>query len=205
MSTLPKTEISPRRILDVTRGLLIQQGLTQLSIRMIARAVGCSVGSIYFHFKNKDELIHALIEEGFDKLVALQDATEAAITDPRSRLSALCRNYYNFALSNPEYYEIMFTLKPERMARYPAEKYRKARRSVEVVSRAVEAYSRQQQTNVPHPYLAAHLIWCFMHGIVTLMQARRIDRSILPEAIIETSIQQILNANLTPPPAPAGG
>ncbi|MCB0293643.1 MAG: helix-turn-helix transcriptional regulator, partial [Calditrichaeota bacterium] len=72
MATLPKTEINPRRILDVTRALLVQQGLTQLSIRMIARAVGCSVGSIYFHFKNKDELIHALIEEGFDKLVALQ-------------------------------------------------------------------------------------------------------------------------------------
>lgn len=195
MAFLPQVDIR-RTILDVTRRLLIEQGITQLSTRMIAREVGCSVGTIYFYFENKDVLIHALIEEGFDKLVEIQEQTETSIADPLERLKALCRNYITFALENPEYYEIMFMLKPERMARYPQEKYRKARRSLEVLATALEEGTASGIMRVAKPYLEAHLIWSFMHGIVSLLQVKRIDRRIGQDTIINGAIAQIVEMNL---------
>lgn len=195
MAFLPQVDIR-RTILDVTRRLLIEQGITRLSIRMIAREVGCSVGTIYFYFENKDVLIHALIEEGFDKLVEIQEQAETSIADPLERLETLCRNYITFALENPEYYEIMFMLKPERMARYPQEKYRKARRSLEALAAALEEGTANGLMNVAEPYMEAHLIWSFMHGIVSLLQAKRIDRRIEPDTIVDAAIGQIIEMNL---------
>lgn len=195
MAFLPQVDIR-RNILDVTRRLLIEQGTTRLSIRMIAREVGCSVGTIYVYFENKDVLIHALIEEGFDKLVEMQEQTEKAVSDPLQRLSALCRNYIRFAMQNPEYYEIMFMLKPERMARYPAEKYRKARRSLEIIAAALEQCGAKGLMSVAEPYLEAHLIWAFMHGIVSLIGVKRIDHRFAEAEITEAAIQRIIEMNL---------
>jgi AcrR family transcriptional regulator len=179
-----------RRILDVTRELVVQRGVTQVSIRMIASAVGCSVGTIYTYFGNKDVLIHSLIEEGFNRLVESQLSIAETVSDPLERLKALCRNYVRFGLNNPEYYEIMYHLNPERMARYPAEKYRKARRSLEVLAEALEDSTRSGQMKVSDAYLGAHIVWSMLHGLVTLIQFKRVDKRIQQDVLIEQTIQQ---------------
>ena len=84
-----------RKILDETRQLLIDKGINDLSIRMISRSVGCSVGTIYFYFENKDVLVHALIEEGFEKLVAAQE-NGAEVSSGAENLAHLCRVYVEF-------------------------------------------------------------------------------------------------------------
>ncbi len=182
-----------RRILDVTRQLLVEHGVTHVSVRMIATAVGCSVGSIYVYFENKDVLIHALIEEGFERLTESQRAIEAAVVDPTERLRALCRNYIRFGLENPEYYEIMYHLSSERMARYPAEKYRKARQSLEVLATALAEATARGKMKIDDPYLGANLIWSMLHGLVTLFQFKRIDKKIDPATLIDSAIEQAVH------------
>src|SRR5690554_5101522 len=54
-------------ILDAARHLITREGFRDVSMRMIARAVGCSVSSIYLYFPSKDSLIHTLIYEGFER------------------------------------------------------------------------------------------------------------------------------------------
>lgn len=186
-----------RRILDATRKFLIEHGIENLSIRMIATEVGCSVGSIYVHFANKDVLIHDLIEEGFEKLIHLQETVAKSVIDPIERLKALCRNYLNFAVENPGYYEIMFMLKPERMLRYPAEKYRRARRNLEFISDTLAEANAETLTTVKDPYLGAHLIWAFMHGVISLGITKRVDRRIGEEKMIDSAIEQISKMSFT--------
>lgn len=184
-----------RRILDTTRKFLIEHGIEKFSIRMIASEVGCSVGAIYTHFANKDVLIHDLIEEGFDKLIELQETVAAAVYHPIERLKALCRTYINFAIDNPGYYEIMFMLKPERMARYPAEKYRRARRNLEIIAETLKKANAEGLMKVNDPYFGAHLVWSFLHGVISLLQVKRIDRKIGRKKIIEATIEQIAQMN----------
>ena len=48
--------------------ITLPSGYAALSTRRIASAVGCTATSIYLHFKSKDSLIYALLDEGFQAL-----------------------------------------------------------------------------------------------------------------------------------------
>lgn len=182
-----------RRILDEARRLLLAEGYTRLSMRRLAREIGYSPTSIYLHFQNKDALFHALIDEGMDRLYDALRATEASgPDDPVERLAALCRAYVRFGLDNGELYEVMFLLHPEHMDRYPAEKYRRARRNLDLFARALAAGAEAERLWVPQPRVAASVVWAALHGAVSLLLARRLDVRIEPEAFVETAVAHAL-------------
>ena len=190
----PSVDTDLRRvILDSTRHLLVRDGYQSVSMRKIARAIGYSATSIYLHFENKDVLIHALIEEGMDQLLEALKAVEAAHpADPIACLQALCRRFVDFGLENPEYYEIMFMLHPERMERYPAEKYRRARRNLDVIAATLADGVVQGVMVVEDVRVAA------LHGAVSLLLVRRVDVRIDPDAFIEATITQTMQGVLAP-------
>ena len=181
-----------RLILDHARHLLVADGYEALSMRKIAGSVGCSATSIYLHFDNKDALTHALISEGMDRLHAALEAAEAGLSAPRARLDALSHAYVRFGLANPEYYEVMFQLRPERMARYPAEAYRRARRNVERFEAALEAGAADGTLAVAAPESAYAALWTALHGLVSLTLARRIDVKTEGAAFRDAAIAQAL-------------
>lgn len=194
-----------RTILDRTRHLLVEEGYNNLSMRKIARAVGCSATSIYLHFENKDALFHALIDEGFARLNETVQDSAAAHADPVSRLEALSRRYVYFGLDNPEYYEIMFMLHPERMARYPAAKYRRARRNLDLFAEALHDGVEAGQFDVDDPAVAASVLWAALHGAVSLLLARRMDVRIEREAFVEGVVRHAIAGfcfpvDVVPPP-----
>ncbi len=183
-----------RAILDQARHLLVEEGYNQLSMRKIGRAVGCSATSIYLHFDGKDALIHALIDEGMTRLYdRLAAADEAAGPDPAARLEAIARAYVRFALDNPEYYQVMFQLHPERMARYPVEHYRRARRNLELQARALADGVEQGLFAVDNPDVGAHVLWTAMHGLVSLLLAERVDVKIADEAFVDAAIRHAID------------
>jgi AcrR family transcriptional regulator len=53
-----------RQILKTAAGMLAQKGYHQTTVEEIARALGVAKGTIYYHFKNKEELYLAIIQEG---------------------------------------------------------------------------------------------------------------------------------------------
>ncbi len=181
-----------RTILDHTRHLLVEEGYNNLSMRKIARAVGCSATSIYLHFENKDALFHALIEEGMARLnEALQDVADAH-ADAVERLEILSRRYVAFGLDHPEYYEVMFMLHPERMSRYPAEKYRRARRNLELFAEALHDGAEAGQFDVDDPAVGASVLWAALHGAVGLLLARRVDVRIERDAFVEAVVRHAI-------------
>ncbi len=191
-----------RLILDTTRHLLVEDGYASLSMRKIARAIGYSATSIYLHFENKDALFHALIDEGMDRLhQALKAVEKVHPDDPIARLHALCRRYVAFGLENPEYYEVMFMLHPQHMERYPAEKYRRARRNLDLFAAAVAAGGARGVLAVEDARVATSVVWSALHGAVTLLLARRVDVRIDEAAFIEAAIRHSLRG-FVPLPEP---
>ena len=51
-----------RRILDVALELFIEQGYDRTSLREIAERLGFSKAALYYHYKAKDDILHALAE-----------------------------------------------------------------------------------------------------------------------------------------------
>ena len=185
----PAAPAPPRRegdlrtaVLDAARQLLVREGYRDLSMREVSRLVGCSVSSIYLYFANKDALVHALMDEGFARWHRrmLELAEEGAGEPAARRLEAVCRAYVAFGLANPEFYEIMYMFHSDRMARYPKELFRRARRNLELMGALVA----ECRAGVGRPAGAAEddvavttaALWAALHGIVSTVIADRLDR-----------------------------
>jgi len=185
-----------RRILDTARHLLVQDGYSNLSMRRIARQIDYSATSIYLHFDNKDVLLHALIDEGMNQLYKELSDVDEAHHKPVLRLEALCKCFIQFGLQNPEYYEIMFQLRPERMERYPPEKYREARRNLDFFGEALAEGADQNELIVDDPRVSASAIWASLHGTVSLLLAERVDVRIDRDEFIDAAIDQTIRSYL---------
>ena len=55
--------IKKENILESARKVLTEQGINKLSLRKIAAETGCAAPSIYYYFKNKQEIVAGLWEE----------------------------------------------------------------------------------------------------------------------------------------------
>lgn len=96
-------------ILDASRSIFLEKGYYQTSIRTIAERIDYSPGTIYLYFKEKDEIFHALHEEGFRRLIAQMEPLQF-VSDPFERLKAMGRIYMEFAKNNKDFYDLMFIM-----------------------------------------------------------------------------------------------
>jgi AcrR family transcriptional regulator len=199
-----------RHILDGARHLLVRGGYQNLSMRRLARAIGYSATSIYLHFESKDDLFHALINEGMERLQArLREAAglgessddASSALDPSAQLEALCRAFAHFGLENPEYYDVMFLLRPAAMERYPPEKYRRARRNLDLVQNILRRGAERGQFDAPDSLAAASALWASLHGTVSLLLARRVDVRLDADTLVEEAVRQALRGVAAAPVA----
>ncbi len=175
--------------MDATRSLLVREGYESLSMRKIANVVGCSVSSIYLYFDNKDELVHALMDEGFQRWYEIVRDGYSIPGTPYHRLETHCRQYIDFGLENPEFYEIMYMFHTKRMARFPRALYRRASRSMDVLTQLVQECAPDQFANEEEARVHAHVVWAILHGVVSTIIAQRLDIRLNRDAYIATSIQ----------------
>jgi AcrR family transcriptional regulator len=96
-------------ILDAAREIFLEKGFQQASIRNIAEKIEYSPGTIYLYFKEKDEIFHALHEEGFGRFLTQMQPLQH-VSDPFERLKAMGRVYIDFALKNKDFYDLMFIM-----------------------------------------------------------------------------------------------
>jgi AcrR family transcriptional regulator len=97
-------------ILKTAMNLFLDKGFENITIRNIAEKIEYSPATIYLYFKNKDEILYTLRREGFEKLYEHQK-TSLKLNDPLKRLHKHGEAYIQFALENPEYYDLMFMMR----------------------------------------------------------------------------------------------
>lgn len=192
MTTSTATDLR-QSILDVARHLLVTYGYEQLSMRKIAAEIGCSAMAIYVHFENKDALVHVLIEEGMERMYGALQGAAAREEEPQRQLDRVCRAFFEFALMNPEYYTVMHIVDSARLGRYPVEKYRRARRSLELLEEILRAgHARGQLLLVGDALVGASVVWAMLHGAASLIISRRLDTGIDRGAFVEAHLSRIL-------------
>ena len=86
-----------------------ERGVQELSLRELARDVGVSHGAPRRHFSDRQALLDALAEAGFERLGAeLRSAVDDAGDDFQARLRATGAAYVRFATRDAALLELMF-------------------------------------------------------------------------------------------------
>lgn len=188
-----------RSILDAACDLFATGNYKEVSIRKIADAIEYSPAVIYLHFKDKDEILDTLAEEGFILLSEQLEAIPA--TDPVERLREAGRTYIRFALARPHYFRIMFELGGsfDRLTGSYQSKQVMSQRAYGYTAAAVHDAVEQGLFDSTHDELViGHTLWAHVHGAAALGLAGRLG--ILPddkrdeffEACVDTAIRGFL-------------
>lgn len=153
-------------ILDAARTIFLQKGYHDTSIRNIAEKIEYSPGTIYLYFKEKDEIFHALHEEGFRKMTSMMLPLQF-VEDPFQRLKALGRVYMDFAENNKDFYDLMFIMQaPMNMEAEDCwEEGDQALNFLKNVIRDCQAKGHFQGQDVDD---LSFIIWSAMHGMCAL-------------------------------------
>ena len=99
-----------QHILDAAKLLFTKHGYDATSIRKIANVIEFSPTTIYLYYRDKNDILYALHQEGF-KMLGTSFNDLVKITDPLERLKAMGRAYLQFALDHSDFYELMFIMK----------------------------------------------------------------------------------------------
>lgn len=89
-------------ILHAAYDILIAKGYYETSMDEIAARVGISKGTLYLHFKSKEDLVFMMIEQAASKFLSLIDQIVKQSTSVRDRLQqVLLESYRNIQNGRP--------------------------------------------------------------------------------------------------------
>jgi TetR/AcrR family transcriptional regulator len=102
-----RSEATKRGILDVARRHFSPMGFEGTSTRNIAKEAGINHSLIVYHFKNKDGLWKAVMEDLFAAVAAHAKQHPASGNDPVEILRANLNAFVSFCARHPELHRIM--------------------------------------------------------------------------------------------------
>jgi AcrR family transcriptional regulator len=102
-----------REILHIARELFINDGYEKFSMRKLAEKIDYSPTTIYFYFRDKDDLLFAICEEVAEQFFANLNHIRANYTDPIETLRQALLYMIEFGFNNPNQYKVFFFTSPD--------------------------------------------------------------------------------------------
>jgi AcrR family transcriptional regulator len=176
-----------RQTIVATAGeLFLEQGYDHFSLRKVAERIGYSPTTIYLYFRDKDDLLFTVVDEGFTRFGQQLQAAAASTEDPWERVIALGRAYIAFGLQNQLYYQLMFMQRADFLT-YERKGEGQPRLATFVVLQ--KAVQQAIEAGVIRPGDAetySNVLWAMVHGMVSL--------AISLPAFYGTRLQQTMEA-----------
>ncbi|MCD4677229.1 MAG: TetR/AcrR family transcriptional regulator [Desulfobacula sp.] len=163
-------QIRRNQILDAARTLLFSTGIDSISISKIAEQAELGVGTIYFYYKNKEQIFVALQQEG----VAILYSTILQIFKTKighqEKLKQIAFSYYRFSEEQKNYFDIInYFLSSPIVFFEPNLKNRidMSGRKILLIIRDIVADGVQQGVfNEKDPGKFSIMFWGTLHGLI---------------------------------------
>lgn len=161
-------------ILATARELFLMKGFEATTIRNIAEKIEYSPSTIYQHFKDKNEIFYTIHSEAFAELVRYLNASEMH-KNPMDQLIALGQIYIQFALENPELYDLMFIMEaPIDFLNYLEDaNWIEGKMAFDYLKSVIANCIQQGLIKETDLESLSYLIWSTVHGLVTISIRKR--------------------------------
>src|SRR5262249_13796730 len=151
-------------LIQAAQEILEAEGLAALSLRGVARRAGVSPAAPYHHFPDKQALLDAVAERGFDALTAAMTTRMDKVSGGAGRLDASGIGYVAFAVGNPALFGLMFSAVGQNPS--AGTSLDSARRhAYAVFQEAVAAWSPDGNADAAE----CVRLWALVHGIAKLV------------------------------------
>jgi AcrR family transcriptional regulator len=171
-------------IVTAARELIEETGSAEaVTLRAVARRVGIAAQSIYGHFSSPEQIVRAVIAQGFEEFLGHLHAARAGLDEPRARLLAAGQGYLSFGAEHPNLYALLFARNPvpqggARGAQAPDLRLHEdggegvdrlvGAESFELLVNDVAAAAAAGASQSTDPFVTATAMWVALHGLVLL-------------------------------------
>jgi AcrR family transcriptional regulator len=172
-------------LLEQAERTVRERGVQALSLRELAREVGVSHAAPRRHFPDRQALLDALAEAGFERLGAeLRAARERAGEDFQARLQATAAAYIRFATRDAALLELMFAGKHREQA---GALHEAAERAFAVLLELIEQGQAEGALDAGEPERVGLVLFATIQGIAALVSAGMVDAEQLDELLADAA------------------
>jgi len=157
-------------ILEVARKLVLAHGASGLTMRRLGDALGVSAPAVYRHYRDKQELLEGLVDEG-NAILSRYLAEACTEAHPPARLERIAAQYARFAVEQAAFYGILF-LSADRPKMDVLPRQRTSR-NFDVLVDCVREGVDGGWLRPADPVLVAISLWAQWHGLVAMFRAGR--------------------------------
>ena len=161
-----------QRLCEVALQRFAENGFAGVTLRALARDLGCSYATPYRYFRDKEHIFAAVRALAYERFGAALESAAVGEPDPERRLRLMLKSFVRFAKEEPQAYRMMFELHQPGPDLHP-EYWAKERQTWTIwedeVRHAVEA-----GVLIGDPPVVAHLFWSGIHGVVALYLAGKL-------------------------------
>lgn len=155
-------------ILTAAGELFLERGYEHFSLRQVAERIGYSATTIYLYFKDKDDLLFTVVDEGFLRFGQQLSAAAASTDDPLARLDAMGQAYLDFGLRNKLHYQLMFMQRTDFLMKERPGEDQPRIDSFGVLQQAVQQALDAGALQPGDVKLYSDTLWSVVHGPVAL-------------------------------------
>lgn len=103
-----RSEAMKHAILDAAIKIEMEEGSEKITVRKIGDMIGYSTGVIYYHFKDKQDIVRA-IDEKLDEEAynTVRSYIDFSLTE-RESIKKICISIYNLSKNSPDEYNRLF-------------------------------------------------------------------------------------------------
>lgn len=175
-------------IITAAGQLFVERGYTGFSMRQLAEQIGYAPATLYLYFRDKDDLLFTVVDEGFARFGQALAAAAMQSDDPWTQLDAMGRAYVTFGIENPAYYQLMFIWRVDFLtAAGPGDEQTRLE-SFLILQRTVQAAMEAGHIRNGDAETISDALWAQMHGIVTLAIAMPGFEQPRLDQLLETSL-----------------
>lgn len=169
MPRKPLTQVDIKRFrdsfCDAAYKLYVQQSYEAVTMRGVAKALGCSPMAAYRYFENKEDVFASLRAMRFQDLAKALESVPSA-SSPLKYLRALGSAYADFAHKAPHAYRLLYMTPVDPLKIFP-EVIKAQEQTRKVLFNATQQVVDSGDIE-GDPMLLAHTLWASIHGLVSL-------------------------------------
>jgi AcrR family transcriptional regulator len=182
------------QLLEAVRQLIESHGPDGFSISEACRLAGVSTAAPYKHFRDRNDILRAVILAGMQRMgAAMQAAADSYPPGDPKRIVALGKSYVEFARAEPGVFTLIFGLACSHHD--DPELSEEGRGKFAIVIRVV-AEHLGRATDDPDVNARAYALWCAVHGHSFLVLDGKTDKPNV--AVNEDDYLRLVGASYLP-------